>query len=118
LRGCDIDFSGLNKEGKSAVLRFLDPFDPSSNQRANVTTCLIGFDFDGFKKVLPQEAGDNVEDLFRSLAERKLKDLSPLIAEKLKGAGLSDHRIEFFIFPLPSVGALRDRFQEKIGWTK
>src|SRR5712671_4144504 len=34
------------------MLRHLDPFDEASNQRHNVSTCLIGFDFEGLQKIV------------------------------------------------------------------
>lgn len=112
-----IDFSDLQPEAKTQLLKYLDPFETVSNQRENITTCLVGFDFTGFEKVLPQSSGHNAEEAFKKLAEARLKELAPQIAEKLKAANLSNHAIELFFFPVPSVKTLRDLFQNKIGWT-
>jgi HamA len=113
-----IDFSGLPPEAKTHILRYLDPFDPLSNERKNITTCLIGFDFDGFQKVLPPDTGPNAEAAFKALAIAQLEKLSPTITTKLNNAGISQHKIELFFFPVPSVSTLRDLFQDQIGWNQ
>lgn len=113
-----IDFVDLDEEAKANILRYFDPFDPLSNKRLNITTCLIGFDFDGFTKVLPTSAGADPEAEFKKLATEKLTSLSSQISKKLKDAKISDHTIEMFFFPVPSVSDLRDLFQTHIGWNK
>ena len=112
-----IDFSDLQPNAKTEILKYLDPFDPMSNQRSNITTCLIGFDFDGFAKVITPTNGDNAEDAFKTLAEKRLKALSKQVSEKIRKANLSHHTIEMFFFPVPSVKTIRELFQAKIGWT-
>ncbi|MET4823644.1 MULTISPECIES: HamA C-terminal domain-containing protein [Bradyrhizobium] len=111
----NIDFSGLDDIGKAAILRHLDPYDDSFNERHDVTTCLIGFDFDAFKKISAAD-GDKADEKFCKLAESALSKAAQDAAQKLKAAGLADRPIELFFLPLPSVKALRDLFQKKIGW--
>lgn len=113
----NINFAGLDAEAKSAILRYLDPYDEASNQRHDVATCLIGFDFDGFKQVSASD-GASAEVKFCQLATAKLETLSAKIANALTGKGMGEHRLEIFFFPVPSVQELRDQFQEKIGWGK
>ena len=67
----NIDFSGLKPEEKEALLRYLNPFEESYNERHDVTTCLVGFDFDGFAKVAKVNA-DKAEAQFTSLAAAEL----------------------------------------------
>ena len=93
----------------------LNPFEESYNERHDVTTCLIGFDFDGFAKVAKINA-DKAEAQFRSLAEAELAKLAPTLAKALTDAGLETQPVEIFFFPVPSVGDFRDFFQKKIGW--
>lgn len=61
----------------------------------------------------PSEA----EAKFAELAKKRLSELSPLLANALKSAGLEGHPIELFFFPVPSVAEMRDLFQDKIGWS-
>ncbi len=111
----NIDFSGLKPEDKEALLRYLNPFEESYNERHDITTCLIGFDFDGFAKVAAVNA-DKAEAQFKSLAEAELAKVAPALAKALTDAGLKTQPVEIFFFPVPSVSDFRDLFQKKIGW--
>lgn len=111
----NINFSGLQPAEKEALLRYLNPFEEKYNERLDVTTCLVGFNFDGFAKVAavdPKQA----EAEFRSLAEAELAKVAPRLAKALTNKELATQPIEIFFLPLPSVSDFRDLFQEKIGW--
>lgn len=111
----NIDFTGLGADGKAALLRYLDPHEEEYNERKDVVTCLIGFDFDGFQKA--SAAGDQAaEDTFRALAEEQLAAVAPKVSAALKTAGLDSQDVELFFFPLPAVQEFRDLFQARIGW--
>jgi hypothetical protein len=112
-----IDLTGLTSEAKASVLNYLDPFQESYNKRIDVSTCLIGFDFDAYNRLTAKSEADD-DQLFRSLAAARLSDLSPKLSKALKSAGIKKHLIEMFFFPLPSVQKFRDIFQSKIGWKK
>jgi hypothetical protein len=111
----NIDFSGLTGDAKAALLRHLDPFDEAYNQRYDIITCLIGFDFDGFDKLAGLD-DQNAESRFRELATEKLGVMAKTLPGSLKNGGLQGRPIELFFLPLPSVDQLRSLFQEKIGW--
>lgn len=108
-----IDLTGIDQNAKESLLQFLDPLEERSNNRANVATCLIGFNFDAFKSGIP--AGSDPEIRFRELAAAKLAELAPRISSSLKAV---TDQVEFFFFPVPSVEDLRDQFQSKVGWNK
>jgi hypothetical protein len=110
-----IDLTGLDSRAKDAILGFLDPFDERYNTRVDVTTCLIGFDFEAYGELAAKLDGDD-EKVFRSRALQELRSLNPAIARALRSVGINRHLIEFFLFPLPSVQDFRDIFQSKIGW--
>lgn len=112
-----IDFSGLDDPARTALLRYLDPFDEASNDRVEVVTCLIGFDFAGYL-TLASAAAKNPDADFKRLATAQLQKVGPTIAKALIDAGLPHQRVELFLLPLPSVTVLRDLFQNQIGWTK
>ena len=112
-----IDFTGLGAAAQTALLRYLDPFDNTYNERLEVVTCLIGFDFAAYAGL----TADGMEDpdvSFKSLAVAKLRDVGPAFAKALTDAGLPRQRVELFLFPVPSVSVLRDLFQNQIGWTR
>lgn len=111
----NIDFTGLDADGKEALLRYLDPHEEEYNARKDVITCLIGFDFDGFQKA--SAAGEQgAEDAFRALAKEQLEVVAPDVAAALTAAGLDSQDVELFFFPLPAVQDFRDLFQARIGW--
>lgn len=111
----NIDFSGLQADEKKALLQYLDPFDETYNDRHDVITCLVGFDFDGFAKVAKADTSKSDEE-FISLAKQELSEVAPKLAKALKAAGLANKPVEIFFFPMPSVQSMRDIFQAKIGW--
>ncbi|TAU13818.1 DUF1837 domain-containing protein [Rhizobium leguminosarum] len=112
----NIALTALGEEAKAALIRYLDPFEEESNQRVTVTTCFIAFDFDAYAKVKGLKPSE-VEAAFEKAAHQQLSELASRVANSLKKAGLENHSIEFFFFPLPSVAGFRDLFQDKIGWS-
>jgi hypothetical protein len=109
----NLSSAGLSSEQKSLMLSFLDPLESENyNKRVNITTCLIGFDFDAYKQL----DVNSDEQQFASLATAKLRELAPRLSSSLKAAGIKSHLVEMFFFPVPSVQDLRDQFQSKIGW--
>lgn len=113
----NIDFAGLNDDQKTALLRYLDPFDEASNNRHQVITCLIGYDAEAYSKITATD-GDEAEKRFSDLAVEALKQHGKDFATALKAAGLENREIELFFFPVPSVKKFRDTFQAKIGWSQ
>jgi hypothetical protein len=112
-----IDFSGLSDEAQTALLSYLDPNDEHSNERINITTCLIGFDFAAYAELSKLDAG-KVEEHFRNEIMKILPDLSKKVAERLVAQNIAEERFELFFFPVPSVQDLRNLFQAEIGWTE
>lgn len=112
----NIGFSGLDAAEKEALLRYLDPFEETYNNRHDVTTGLIGFDFDGFASVAADDPS-KAEAAFRELAKAELASVAPKLAKVLTKAGLKTQPVELFFFPVPSVDEFRKLFQAKIGWT-
>lgn len=113
----NISFAGLDETSKEALLRYLDPCDEAYNERHDVATCLIGFNFDAYNAVTPAD-GAAAEEKFAALARAQLAKLAPTAAKAIKSAGLAGLPIEIFFFPVPSVQEFRDLFQAKIGWTQ
>ncbi len=95
------------------MLDLLDPFGPGYANRHDVISCLIAFDFDAFATT---QGAENAEEDFKQLAHTKLVEVAPKIASALKNKGMEHQPVEMFIMPVPSVGRLRDLFQDKIGW--
>jgi hypothetical protein len=108
-------FKGLDAAERKALLRYLDPFDETYNERHDVPTCLVGFDFDGFVAVAKSDPTKAEAD-FAALAEKELHSVAPKLTKALVEAGLDGRPVEIFFFPVPSVQELRDVFQVKIGW--
>jgi hypothetical protein len=111
----NIDFSGLGDTSKAALLRYLDPFDEAYNERHDIITCLIGFNFNAFDTIAKGNV-DTAERDFVALALDQLATLASTLSTALKTANLETQKFEIFFFPVPSVQELRDLFQAKIGW--
>lgn len=111
----NISFSGIPEEARSALLNYLNPYSESSNLKHDVSTCLIGFDYEAFNETTIK-SGAADEQKFTEMATKKLKEISPLLAKALIDAKLENHPMEVFLFPVPSVKDMRDIFQQKIGW--
>lgn len=109
----NIHFAGLDDKSRTALLRYLDPFEEEEANRHDVVTCLIGFDFAAYHEVVSGE-GD-AEDAFQKSAQKQLAKLGPAMASALQAAGLGHCHVELFFLPLPSVEAARDRFNAFIG---
>lgn len=112
-----IDFAGLEEQAQTSFLRYLDPFDEAYNDRIEVITCLVGFDFTAYAELTANEAVD-AEANFTATALEKLREVGPTVAKALIDAGLPNQKVELFLFPVPSVTTLRDRFQDQIGWAR
>lgn len=112
-----IDFSGIDEPARSALLRYLDPYEEAYNDRLEVVTCLVGFDFTGYTD-LAADAPEDPDTSFRASVTAKLREVGPAFAKALRDAGLPNQRVELFLFPVPSVSVLRDLFQNHIGWTR
>lgn len=111
-----IDLSSLNPAAQKSLLAYLDPFEPASNKRQEVVTCLLGFDFADYAAL--DATGDAPDDQFRALAIEKLRVVGPAFADALTKADLPHQKVELFLLPVPSVTALRDQFQDQIGWRR
>jgi len=109
----NVEFSGLDAKSRYALLRFLDPFEDDSNDRHEIITCLIGFDFAAYEQLAA--AGDDAEQAFQEAVLERLTELGPALAAELHGAGLGHAPVELFFLPLPSVKDARDRFNVFIG---
>lgn len=109
-----LDLSGLPPDAKIAMLDFLDPYGSGYANRHDVISCLIAFDFDAFAAALACE--NDAEEEFSRLALAKLEEAAPKIAKALREKGIEYQDVEMFLMPVPSVAALRDLFQDKIGW--
>lgn len=110
----NLDFSGINESQKALLLSYLDPNEDHENynKRIDVITCLVGFDFAGYRKLSPTCGDDELSKLVRI----ELEKWSAKIAADFTSSGINTRTAEIFLFPLPSVQTLRDLFQQRIGW--
>ncbi|WP_246523940.1 HamA C-terminal domain-containing protein [Neoroseomonas eburnea] len=110
------DLDGFPEELSAAILDFLDPYNEKSNQRLDTSVMLIAFDFDAFAK-LEGVAPDKMEAVFAEHLENALPDLKARIDAALEKHAVPVHDLHVFFLPVPSVAAMRERFQTQIGWT-
>lgn len=106
------DFEELNEETREAFLRYLDPYTEESNERIVTHSCLLIFEFNLPKYIRPEDAEDTLIQMTRATVEGFIASIKTTVESK----GLAPQRFEFFLLPVPSVQAFRDKFQAKIGW--
>jgi hypothetical protein len=111
----NIDLSGLDQKSKAEVLKYLDPMEDNYNHRHDVSTCLIGFNFDAYAAMSGKDGAQLVSE-FGDLTRNKLTSLMPSLAAAMNTAQIQDAQVELFFLPVPSVDELRAFFQDKIGW--
>jgi len=109
----NVDFSGLDEPAREALIGFLDPYSEASENRVDIVTCLIGFDFSAYSDL--EAHGDKAEEIFEGRALESLNLLGPKMAAAMNAAGLASKKVELFLLPLPSVQGLRDRFRRLVG---
>jgi hypothetical protein len=110
-----LSFTGLDPEAAKAFKAHLNPFKDDSNQRVNVTTCLIGFDFTAYSPT-PAVPRAEMEAAFLTELNMQLPGWASTVSALFKQHGIENQRMELFFFPLPSVAEFRNMFQSKIGW--
>lgn len=114
----NIDFTGMNKAAKSALLEYLNPYGTSSNARVEAVTCLIAFDFETFETIRTSSTDIDPDAVFAVAARKAIAKAGQAIANALTNAGLGGRQVELFLFPLPSTSAFRTLFQNRIGWAE
>lgn len=110
------DMTEFPNEFREAVLSFLDPYDDNYNKRVDTSVILIVFDFDAFAKMNALTASQ-VEGAFCAALAQELENCVQRLDTQLQKHGVSQHSIEVFFLPAPSVGEMRTLFQNRIGWT-
>ncbi len=108
----DIDLSGLDTDARKAFIDYLNPWNEQYNLRVDAVTCLIGFDFDGYKNL---RGVPDADAAFQVLAHEQLRRTSAAFARAMIEADLNDHSVELFLLPLPSVTVFQKLFLESIG---
>ncbi len=104
------DFDQMDKETRSAILKYLDPYEEKYNERVTVYSCLLIYQWDKFEVV------DDIENKYIEGIKNKVKNFVESIKKNLKNKELDAQRFEFFLLSVPSVQDFRDKFQKKIGW--
>lgn len=107
-----LDFDSIDASSKEAFLKYLDPYSEESNDRIVVHSCLLIFELNNPEGIKEEEA----EPLFVKLVQEEAHQFVKSISAAVQAKGLAPQRFEFFLIPVPSVQAFRDKFQEKIGW--
>ncbi len=100
---------------RDAILDFLDPYSESSNLRIDTSVMLIAFDFEAFGAV-EQLPADEVEGRFEAELVDALPNLVAKVDAALEAQSVHRHDLHVFFLPVPSIAAMRDRFQQRIGW--
>jgi hypothetical protein len=110
------DWTGMPVEAREAVLKFLDPYTQSYNERMDVSVVFIAFDFGGYAAVQGASPSE-VDQKFTQEISTSLQGYCDKLDAQLVKHSIGSHTLEVFFMPVPSVDDMRERFQNKIGWT-
>lgn len=110
------DWESMPKGLSDALVKFLDPYHEEYNQRKDVSVMLLAFDFEAFSKLSGFKAED-AEAEFAKLLDTALPNLVERLDDALNDAKVPSHALHLFLLPVQSVAKMRERFQNRIGWT-
>jgi hypothetical protein len=107
------DFGDLDPDSVKAILNYLDPYTEEAQLRIPIFSCLLIFNY----ALPPSEHSDTeMEDIFVKNVKAEVAKFIAKIRTDIDSKGLDRKRFEFFLLPVTSVQAFRDKFQSKIGW--
>lgn len=109
-----IDLGDAEDNEKEAILSYLDPYSENSNSRKTYFSCLLAFTFSSIQD--SSLGDDELETAFVSLFKEKATKFISALPDNLMKLGLSNTNFEFFLLPVESSEAFRDKFQALIGW--
>lgn len=101
---------------REAILDFLDPYSESSNSRIDTSVMLIAFDYEEFGRMQGVNP-DQAEVHFANRLTAELPGLSERVNAALEAKAVPRHDLHVFFLPVPSIAAMRERFQARIGWS-
>lgn len=104
------DLGEIDTKTKNAILEFFDPYAEKSNKRRAVFACLLVFNEPSLSNVTDDE------QKFVAHFKENAREFIASLKKELDDRNLFPRRFEFFLLPIDSVQALRDLFQQKIGW--
>jgi hypothetical protein len=110
-----VHLTGLSAAAQTELVEYLDPLNSKYDKKVNASVCLIGFDFDGFKRIKGLSQ-DVIEAEFCKLLDVSVSKASVKLCDELVDAGIHQHEMEVFFLPFESVNRLREEFQNSIGW--
>jgi Cap4 SAVED domain len=100
-----------NPDLEAAILRYLDPDDPSYNQLTYRGVALVGFDSASYKPGSPPLS----EPVLKQALESAIDSWHGSVAHHVSKHKLSQIGIELFCVPFPSVEEFRKAFLEELG---
>ena len=109
-----MDLGELGAEAEEAIIKYLDPYTPQSNDRRTVFSCLLVFKYPC--EEMPELRDEEIEGWYVSQIDAMVKGFIMGIKDKVKRKRLNTKRFEFFLVPVPSEVAFRNGFQRRIGW--
>jgi hypothetical protein len=98
-------------EQKKAILAYLNPLATQYNDSKDVAVCFIGFDLAFYKKL---DSSTDVEALFSSEYETRIKAAIKTFSDKVSEKKLHDFNFHFLLLPFKSITDFRKEFLEKL----
>jgi hypothetical protein len=106
-------FKWLKDEQGTKVLNFISDKTDSDEVKIKIA-CLIGFDWDEYKKLKnPTERLKLVEE-FEELYEDKAEEIEKSITKKFSSFKYAHYEFDFFFLPFKSVDEIRNNFKNEL----
>ena len=105
-------FKHAESELRENVLNYVNRGTASTTVRVN-HACLIGFNWDVYKKITPKRLAE-MEGELKGKYEKRSQRLSKLLAERFKHFNERKLRFEIFVLPFESIDEFRDAFLEAL----
>lgn len=99
-----------NETFKKLILDHFDPYSTLSNRRIEAFACLVGFDYDAYKRN-PRL----IEDQFLSEYKKFIPEACSEIEAKISGQKVNELEFIFLLLPFESLAEFRKKFFLKLG---
>jgi hypothetical protein len=99
---------------KAQILKYLDPYEPESNNVEECFACFVGFEYDLLSRLHTLDGGQLAKQFESKYLERAISAAN-LFRDKIEENDIKHLKFVFFLVPFRDLGELRSKFLRKLG---
>jgi hypothetical protein len=99
---------------KAEILKYLDPYEPESNNIEECFACFVGFEYSLLSQLHALDKNQLVKQFESKYLERAIS-ATKLFRDKIKEKNIKHLRFIFFLIPFKDLKELRSKFLKKLG---